>query len=331
MQRRKSGPDCLSAASFRAVRSASYGHLTLLRVVPTACPHKAGFNEPCSVRIADFRIGRLTAMMYWRDAAHDADFIVRVREKAAALFDSGVNLAVTGVAAINSGIINTMMTSLAIGYSTGFLLITVLMIVAVGDLRLGLLAMIPNLMPIVIGLGVMGFADLLFQLQAEFQARAAVLELQHVIFLGLGQGQVALAATHEGHLGGQQLAPVAYRLQAATSHPRRAGPCHGGGPQRRRGPAGPGPPEPSPGTAAASAMAFCGGDSLTCAAVAADALPASAVRRLRKLRRPMGVCRYSSYRSAILRSICRPPGHLNSSASRYKTGAVAVNLPLHGK
>jgi FtsH-binding integral membrane protein len=52
MQRRKSGPDCLSAASFRAVRSASYGHLTLLHVASSACPHKAGLNEPCSVRIA---------------------------------------------------------------------------------------------------------------------------------------------------------------------------------------------------------------------------------------------------------------------------------------
>jgi predicted RND superfamily exporter protein len=109
---------------------------------------------------ADLRIGRLTAMMYWRDAAHDVDFIARVREKAAALFDAGVNLAVTGVAAINSGIINTMMTSLAIGYSTGFLLITVLMILAVGNVRLGLLAMIPNLLPIAIALGVMGYLDI---------------------------------------------------------------------------------------------------------------------------------------------------------------------------
>ncbi|MGD8273856.1 MAG: MMPL family transporter, partial [Desulfobacterales bacterium] len=67
----------------------------------------------------DLSIGRLTAMMYWRDAAHDVDFIARVRQKAATLFGSGVNLAVTGVAAINSGIINTMMKSLAIGYSTG--------------------------------------------------------------------------------------------------------------------------------------------------------------------------------------------------------------------
>jgi predicted RND superfamily exporter protein len=106
---------------------------------------------------ADLRLGRLTAMMYWRDAAHDVDFIERVRQYAATLFNSGARVAVTGAAAINSGIIHAMMTSLAIGYSTGFLLITVLMILAVGDVRLGLLAMIPNLFPIVIGLGVMGY------------------------------------------------------------------------------------------------------------------------------------------------------------------------------
>jgi hypothetical protein len=109
---------------------------------------------------ADLRIGRLTAMMYWRDAAHDVDFIARVREYAATLFDSGVNVVVTGVVSINAVIINAMMTSLAIGYGTGFLLITALMILAVGDVRLGLLAMIPNLLPIIIALGIMGYLDI---------------------------------------------------------------------------------------------------------------------------------------------------------------------------
>jgi predicted RND superfamily exporter protein len=109
---------------------------------------------------ADLRIGRLTAMMYWRDAADDVDFIARVREYAATLIDSGVKTAVTGVVAINSGILNAMMTSLAIGYSTGFLLITALMILTIGELRLGLLAMIPNLLPIIIALGIMGYLDI---------------------------------------------------------------------------------------------------------------------------------------------------------------------------
>jgi len=109
---------------------------------------------------ADLRTGRLTAMMYWRDAAHDVDFIARVREYVATLFDSGVNVAVTGVVSINSDIINAMMTSLTIGYSIGFLLIAALMILAIGDVRLGLLAMIPNLFPFSIALGVMGYLDI---------------------------------------------------------------------------------------------------------------------------------------------------------------------------
>ena len=109
---------------------------------------------------ADLRMGRLTAMMYWRDAANDVDFIARVREYAASLFDDSAKVVLTGVVSINSGIMNAMMTSLAIGYSTGFLLITALMILAIGDVRLGLLAMIPNLLPIIIALGVMGYLDI---------------------------------------------------------------------------------------------------------------------------------------------------------------------------
>ena len=109
---------------------------------------------------ADLDIARLTAMMYWRDAVHDVDFIARVREYAATLFDDGVKVIVTGVVSINSGIFNAMMNSLAIGYSLGFLLIAALMIMAVGDVCLGLLAMIPNLFPILIALGVMGYLDI---------------------------------------------------------------------------------------------------------------------------------------------------------------------------
>jgi predicted RND superfamily exporter protein len=108
----------------------------------------------------DLRTGRLTAMMYWRDAADDVDFIDRVRDYTANLFGTGVDVTLTGIVAINSGIIHAMTRSLAIGYSTGFLLITALMIVAIGDVRVGLLAMIPNMMPIIIGLGIMGFLEI---------------------------------------------------------------------------------------------------------------------------------------------------------------------------
>jgi len=109
---------------------------------------------------ADLSTGRLTAMMYWRDAADDVDFIGQVREYAATIFGSGIKVVTTGIVAINSSIIHAMTKSLAIGYSTGFLLITALMIIAIGDIRVGLLAMIPNMMPIVFGLGIMGYLNI---------------------------------------------------------------------------------------------------------------------------------------------------------------------------
>ncbi len=108
----------------------------------------------------DLRISRLRAMMYWRDAARDVKFISRVRDYVSTLFKSGVDVVVTGVVAIHSSIIHAMMTSLAIGYTSGFLLIAVLMILTVGNIRLGLLAMIPNLLPIIVALGVMGLLDI---------------------------------------------------------------------------------------------------------------------------------------------------------------------------
>ena len=131
------------------VLAEQFGHLD--RIVPVS---SRKYTD------TEFSLGRLTAMMYWRDAAHDVDFIDRVREYAATLFDSGVKVTITGIVSINSDIIHAMMTSLAVGYGMGFLLITVLMILAIGDVRVGLLAMIPNLFPFVIALGVMGYLDI---------------------------------------------------------------------------------------------------------------------------------------------------------------------------
>jgi predicted RND superfamily exporter protein len=47
-----------------------------------------------------------------------------------------------------------------IGYFLAFFIISFFMIVAVGDIKLGLVAMIPNLYPIIAGLGLMGLLDI---------------------------------------------------------------------------------------------------------------------------------------------------------------------------
>jgi len=108
----------------------------------------------------DFRLARVTAMMYWKDAAMDVGFVKKLEDYASGLFNKGVKVVVTWTVAISSKVIASMMSNLAIGYFLAFFIITLFMIVAVGDVKLGLVAMIPNMYPIVAGLGLMG---LLFQ------------------------------------------------------------------------------------------------------------------------------------------------------------------------
>ena len=104
----------------------------------------------------DFSLARFTAMMYWKDAAMDVDFVKGLKDYASGLFGKTGQVIVTGAVSIGSKVIDSMMSNLAIGYCTAFFIISLFMIVAVGDVKLGLVAMVPNLYPIAAGLGLMG-------------------------------------------------------------------------------------------------------------------------------------------------------------------------------
>lgn len=156
----------LSTAGFvREMQLAAHGHDSDFARLPQddssieslfSRLEKKSSDNIADVTDTDKRLGRLTAMLYWKDAAEDIGFVETVRQRADDLFGAeGVIL--TGVVAIGSGIIDAMMRSLTVGYLTAFVLIGVLMVLAVGELRLGLYAMIPNLLPILVGLGAMGY------------------------------------------------------------------------------------------------------------------------------------------------------------------------------
>jgi predicted RND superfamily exporter protein len=108
----------------------------------------------------DFSLIRYTAMMFWNDAAVDVEFLHDLEAKISELFDKNVNVIVTGAVSISSRVIDSMMSNLAIGYILAFGIIAFFMIVAVGDLKLGLVAMVPNMIPIIFGLGIMGHMDI---------------------------------------------------------------------------------------------------------------------------------------------------------------------------
>ncbi|HAK59332.1 MAG TPA: Fis family transcriptional regulator, partial [Nitrospiraceae bacterium] len=76
----------------------------------------------------------------------------------------GVTITVTGVMALFTAIIHNVVTSMVKSYSYALSIITVLMMVLIGRVRIGMLSMVPNLVPIMVILGIMGWLGISFDL-----------------------------------------------------------------------------------------------------------------------------------------------------------------------
>lgn len=77
---------------------------------------------------------------------------------------SGVTVTVTGVMALFTAIIHNVVTTMAKSYIIALSIITVLMMVLIGRVRIGMLSMVPNLVPIMVILGIMGWLGISFDL-----------------------------------------------------------------------------------------------------------------------------------------------------------------------
>jgi predicted RND superfamily exporter protein len=98
--------------------------------------------------------------MPWRDAVGYTKFLDSAEAEAMATLEEVGTPTMTGVLALLARAITAVVTSMVQSYLLAFAIITPLMILLLGSLRMGLLSMIPNLMPIVLTLGLMGIFEL---------------------------------------------------------------------------------------------------------------------------------------------------------------------------
>lgn len=70
------------------------------------------------------------------------------------------NISITGVNALFIEMLNNVMVTMMRSYTIALVLISILMVFMLGKLRMGLLSMIPNLFPIVVVMGLMGWCDI---------------------------------------------------------------------------------------------------------------------------------------------------------------------------
>jgi predicted RND superfamily exporter protein len=103
---------------------------------------------------------RLTLKAPWRDANRYSKMLPELEDHIRTAFGEDTTVVVTGIMTILFRTMSLVSHSMVRSYSLAFVIITILMVLLIGSLRLGLIAMIPNLLPVAFALGVMGYAGM---------------------------------------------------------------------------------------------------------------------------------------------------------------------------
>jgi predicted RND superfamily exporter protein len=113
-------------------------------------------------RIVDsqFSKTRITIKTPWVDAVVCKEFSEEINRKLQTLFQENAAVQSTGLMSLLVRAIVAAIYSMAKSYVIAFAVITLLMILLIGDWKIGLLSMVPNLLPIIIAMGCMGLAKI---------------------------------------------------------------------------------------------------------------------------------------------------------------------------
>lgn len=124
----------------------------------------SGSDDLEDVIDSQFRVARITLKVPWLDALQYLPFIQDVEARFAKEFGDKqlakgkpVEITTTGIMALFGSIVHATIYSAAQSYGIAFVVITLMMVVMIGELRMGLISMLPNLGPIVLVLGMIGW------------------------------------------------------------------------------------------------------------------------------------------------------------------------------
>jgi uncharacterized protein len=106
---------------------------------------------------SNYQKTRVTIRVPWLEASLYTDFISKVENYFTQRMGGGVAVQATGIMALIACTSTAVMQSLASSYFGSLILIPLLMILLLGSVRMGLVSMVPNVLPIVMVLGLMGY------------------------------------------------------------------------------------------------------------------------------------------------------------------------------
>ena len=124
---------------------------------PPAGSDRGGADDRERLVDSRFSKARLSFKVKDKDANKYRVFVTSLEAEANRLLGEFGEITTTGTLKMFTQTISLLMESLAVSYTIAGVVITLLMILLLGSVRIGLLSMIPNLAPIMITLGVMGW------------------------------------------------------------------------------------------------------------------------------------------------------------------------------
>ncbi len=170
-----------------------------------------------------FSKARITIKVPWRDALAYVPFIREIENQFQETFQQisidgqNISISTTGIMSLFSRILFATMHSAAQSYGIAFGVITLMMILLIGDLRIGLIAMLPNITPIIVVMGIMGWfgipLDMFTMLVASIAIGLAVDDTIHFVY----NFKKYFERTGDVHLAVQQTMHTAGRAMLTTS------------------------------------------------------------------------------------------------------------------
>ncbi len=115
----------------------------------------SGSEDLSQVVDSQFSKARMTLMVPYRDGFMYQKFLDELKARFEAIGGSDFKKTYTGMVMLSSATISVMLESLARSYLSSLLIVTLLMVIFVGKWKLGLFSMVPNVIPIVMSLGMM--------------------------------------------------------------------------------------------------------------------------------------------------------------------------------
>ncbi len=109
---------------------------------------------------SQFSSGRITVRMPFTDAASYDPYLEVALAGIERELGADATVEATGLLRLLANTVTAALKTMILSYVSAFIVITVLMVMLIGSLRMGLVAMIPNVVPIVFTLGLMGWLDI---------------------------------------------------------------------------------------------------------------------------------------------------------------------------